>query len=218
MKKISRLSAAVLALTMALMLCACGSAGGNSGSGKSLLEHGLDVVATMEEMASSDEYVNFYTGSKEMAEIINEIGEGDYSAPAAVYKLTIDEKAIEEWAMLSGAEGLSETLKAAVTQKAVGAALITQINAQSGATTLAATSICTAGKTFVSTEASGSMVYIYAYENGCPAAVSFVEGEDHAVAATGNFILNDDFDSSSEDTIRAFFEVTGVKVESIPFD
>lgn len=213
-----RMVALVMAFALVLSLCACGVENSAKTESKTLLEHGLDVIATMEEMAGSEEYVNFYTGSKEMAEIINEIGAGDYSAPAAVYKLTIDETAIEEWTMLSGAEGLSDNLKAAVTQKAVGAALITQINAQSGATTLAATSICTAGKTFVSTEASGTMVYIFAYENGCPAAVSFVEGEDHAVAATGNFILNDGFDTSSEDTIRAFFEVTGVKVESIPLD
>ena len=145
MKK--RMIALAMSFALVLSLCACGGQ-----SGKTLLEHGLDVVATMDEMAGSDEYVNFYTGSKYMADIVKDICKGDHSSPAAVYKITMEKEAMEAWDMLGGLEGLSETLKTAMRQKAFGAALITQINAQNGATTLAATTICTAGKTFVSTE------------------------------------------------------------------
>ena len=134
-----RILAVVLAMTMTFALWACGGDSGKASGGKTLLEHGLDVVATMDEMAGSDEYINFYTGSKEMAEIVKDIGKGDHSVPVAVYKITIDEEAIEAWDMLGGLEGLSETLKTAMRQKAFGAALITQINAQNGASTLAAT-------------------------------------------------------------------------------
>ena len=83
----------MIALTMAfalvLSLCACGGQNSNTPSGKTLLEHGLDVIATMDEMADSDEYINFYTASKEMAEIVKDIGKGDHSAPTAVYKITL---------------------------------------------------------------------------------------------------------------------------------
>ena len=98
----------MIALTMAfalvLSLCACGGQNSNTPSGKTLLEHGLDVIATMDEMADSDEYINFYTASKEMAEIVKDIGKGDHSAPTAVYKITIAKEAMDAWDMLSGLE------------------------------------------------------------------------------------------------------------------
>lgn len=213
-----RILAVVLAMTMTFALCACGGDSGKASGGKTLLEHGLDVVATMDEMAGSDEYINFYTGSKEMAEIVKDIGKGDHSAPVAVYKITIDKEAIEAWDMLGGLEGLSENLKTAMRQKAFGAALITQINAQNGASTLAATTICTAGKTFVSAEGDGDAIYLYVYENACPAAVSFVRGEDNSVSASGTFILNDGFDASSHESLEAFFGETGAVIESLPIN
>ena len=216
MKK--RMIAFVMAFALVLSLGACGGENNNSGGGKTLLEHGLEVVATMDEMADSDEYINFYSGNKEMAEIVREIGKGDHSAPVAVYKITVDEKAMEAWDMLSGLEGLSETLKTAMRQKAFGAALITQINAQDGATTLAATTICTAGKTFVSTEGDGDAIYLYVYESACPAAVSFVRGEDNSVSASGTFILNDGFDASSPESLEAFFGEAGAVIESLPLN
>ena len=207
-----------LVFALALSLCACDGDSGKTSGSKTLLEHGLNIVATMDEMADSDEYINFYSGNKEMAEIVKEIGKGDHSAPVAVYKITVDEKAMEAWDMLSGLEGLSENLKAAMRQKAFGAALITQINAQNGATTLAATTICTAGKTFVSTEGDGDAIYLYVYENACPAAVSFVRGEDNSISASGTFILNDGFDTSSPESLEVFFGESGAVIESIPLN
>jgi len=213
-----RIVAITMTLALVLSLCACGGESGKAAGGKSLLEHGLDVVATMDEMAGSDEYINFYTGSKDMAEIVKEIGKGDHSTPVAVYKITIDKEAIEAWDMLGGLEGLSENLKTAMRQKAFGAALITQINAQNGASTLAATTICSAGKTFVSSEGDGDAIYLYVYENACPAAVSFVKGEDNSVSASGTFIVNDGFDTSTPESLQKFFGETGAVIESVPLN
>lgn len=216
MKK--RMSVAAMAFALAICLCACNGESGNIPSEKTLLEHGLEVVATMDEMASSERYVNFYTGSNEMAEIVKDISEGDHSKPVAVYKITVDKNAVEAWDILGGLEGLSENLKTAMRRKAFGAALITQINAQSGATTLAATTICTAGKTFVSSEGEGDMIYLYVYENACPAAVSFVRGEDNSVSASGTFILNDGFDAGSPESLEAFFGESGAVIKSVSLD
>ena len=217
MKK-RRIAVVFLMVFLAFSLCACEGQNSDKISGKTLLEHGLDVVATMDEMAGSDEYISFYSGSKELAEIVKDIGKGDHSAPVAVYKVTITKEAMDAWDMLSGLEGLSENLKTAMRQKAFGAALITQINAQSGATTLAATSVCTAGKTFVSTEGNGDAIYLYVYENACPAAVSFVRGEDDSVAATGTFLLNEELDTSNPEVLAEFFGEIGALIESVPLD
>lgn len=216
MKK--RIVAIAMAFALLLSLCACGGESTSTSEGKALLDHGLDVIATMDEMADSDEYINFYTASKDMAEIVKKIRKGDHSAPVAVYKITIAKEAIEAWDMLSGLDGLSENLKTAMRQKSFGAALITQINAQNGATTLAATTICTAGKTFVSTEGDGDAIYLYVYENACPAAVSFVRGEDNTVSASGTFILNDGFDAGSPESLEAFFGEVGAVIEEVPLD
>ena len=216
MKK--RIVAIAMAFALLLSLCACGGESTSTSEGKALLDHGLDVIATMDEMADSDEYINFYTASKDMAEIVKKIRKGDHSAPVAVYKITIAKEAIEAWDMLSGLDGLSENLKTAMRQKAFGAALITQINAQNGATTLAATTSCTAGKTFVSTEGDGDAIYLYVYENACPAAVSFVRGEDNTVSASGTFILNDGFAAGSPESLEAFFGEVGAVIEEIPLD
>ena len=110
--------ALTIAFALVLSLCACGGQNSNTTSSKTLLEHGLDVIATMDEMADSDEYINFYTASKEMAEIVKDIGKGDHSAPTAVYKITIAKEAMDAWDMLGGLEGLSESLKTAMRQKA----------------------------------------------------------------------------------------------------
>ena len=217
MKK-RRIAVVFLMVFLAFSLCACEGQSSDKISGKTLLEHGLDVVATMDEMAGSDEYISFYSGSKDLAEIVKDIGKGDHSAPVAVYKITIAKEAMDAWDMLSGLEGLSENLKTAMRQKAFGAALITQINAQSGATTLAATSVCTAGKTFVSTEGNGDAIYLYVYENACPAAVSFVRGEDDSVAATGTFLLNEELDTSNPEVLAEFFGEIGALIESVPLN
>jgi len=67
-----------MALALVLSLCACGSDGGKTSGGKTLLEHGLEIAPTMDEMADSDEYIS---GNKEMAEIVKEICKGEHSAP-----------------------------------------------------------------------------------------------------------------------------------------
>ena len=100
MKK--RIVAIAMAFALLLSLCACGGESTSTSEGKALLDHGLDVIATMDEMADSDEYINFYTASKDMAEIVKKIRKGGHSAPVAVYKITIAKEAIEAWDMLSG--------------------------------------------------------------------------------------------------------------------
>lgn len=45
----------IMSLVMAMALCACG--GGNASSGKSIYDHGLDVISLMTEAAGSELYV-----------------------------------------------------------------------------------------------------------------------------------------------------------------
>ena len=207
MKLKRRFPAAALALAMILALCACGT------KEKSLREQGLEVISLMEEMVNSKAYVQYHTGVPALLEIAADIAEGDYSRPAAVYSLTAPAELTSVWdESQQELAGLSDTLKESVLQKTFGPAMMTQINAMSGAETLAATAVCTAGKTFVCKGAEGSVTYLYVYENGYPIAVSFTEGEDDSFSASGTFILNERFDTSSQKSIASFLAESGIVV------
>ena len=76
--------AVLLSAIMLLSLCACGGETSAKTEEKSLYEHGLDVIAVMSEMTQLESYVETYTGSGEIKEIVQTIGEEDYTTPKAV--------------------------------------------------------------------------------------------------------------------------------------
>ena len=117
-------------------------------------------------------------------------------------------------AELSDLEGVSEELKNYLTQRVI-ASLMSQINAMSGVENLAASSVCTVGKTFVSENATENVIYIYTYEGTAPVAVTFTLGEDHSVSATGTFILYDGFTCGSAEEIRGIFGDITVNVTEV---
>ena len=205
-----------IGISVVLVLGVCGCGGGNS-SNKSLYEEGLEVISLMEEMASNDTYLKIYSASSEIQDIVRNAGEGDFSEPKAIYKVAISEETLLALAEITGSEateGLSDTLKGYV-QSRMNGAIINQVNATGGAATLAAASICTGGKTFVSDELTEDVIYLYTYESAVPVAISFAVGEDGAVSATGNFILYEGFNVDTEQDIKDFFEEFSVEVETI---
>ena len=117
-------------------------------------------------------------------------------------------------AELSNLEGASEELKNYLTQR-VMASLMSQINAMSGVENLAASSVCTVGKTFVSENAEENVIYIYVFEGTAPVAVTFTLGEDHTVSATGTFIFYDGFTCGSAKEIESAFSDIAVNVTEV---
>lgn len=176
------------------MLSAC-SAGDVSRKEKSLYEHGLDLIAVMDEMTENHTYTKTFSVSGEIEEIINEIAEGDYRNPDDVFEITISDENLDRMvSSLNGGGGMdemSEELKENLRQK-MFASVMTQLNGRSGAKNLAAASICTAGKSFVSKTASNDIIYFYVYDDAQPVAVTFIHGEDGAVNATATFVLYED--------------------------
>lgn len=205
----------VIVLVMVLSLSACSSK--KDGETKSLYARGLEVVALMAEMTQTEAYVDIHTGDSEIKTVIQNIGAGDYSAPKAVYAISITDEDIAAMAELGNLDGASEELKNFLMQR-VQASLMTQINAMSGVESLAATSVCAVSKTFVNEDVTENAIYLYTYENATPVAVSFTVGEDHAISASGIFVMYDAFTCGSADEIESFFgditvEVTEVQAE-----
>lgn len=212
MKKILSAVLAVIAVVMVLSFSGCSKQ--NSNTSKGLYEHGLELVAVVDEMAKNDNYTAVYTGSPRISNIIAEFGKGDYSKPQAVYKLTPKDEYLAQYQASDELSGMSEKVKEIILNKTV-AALVTQVNAMGGAENLAATTVCTAGKTFVNSEISNPItIYLYVYENGFPVAVTFTAGEDSTVSASAMFVSYSEFSTTSAENIEEFFD-GGITAEKI---
>ena len=203
----------VLVLVIILGLAACGAVKEVQES-KSLYAHGLDVVSMLSEMTRSESFIGIYTANSEIKDIILALGEHPYDTPAAVYAITIPEDVLMGMAELGNLGDASEELKSYLTQR-VMASLMSQINAMSGVENLAASSVCTVGKTFVSESATENVIYIYDYEDTAPVAVTFTLGEDHTVSASGTFIFYDGFTCGSVEEIQGVFSDIAVNVTEV---
>ena len=203
----------VLVLVIILGLAACGAAKEVKDS-KSLYSHGLDVISMLAEMTRSENFIGIYTANSEIKDIILALGGHSYETPDAVYAITVPEETLMGMAELSNLEGASEELKNYLTQR-VMASLMSQINAMSGVENLAASSVCTVGKTFVSENAEENVIYIYVFEGTAPVAVTFTLGEDHTVSATGTFIFYDGFTCGSSKEIESAFSDIAVNVKEV---
>ena len=203
----------VLVLTIILGLAACGAAK-EAKAPKSLYAHGLEVVSMLSEMTRSENFIGIYTANSEIKNIILALGESSYEQPDAVYAITVPEDTLTGMAELSNLEGASEELKRYLMQR-VMASLMSHINAMSGVENLAASSVCTVGKTFVSENATENVIYIYTYEGTAPVAVTFTLGEDHSVSATGTFIFYDGFTCGSAAEIQSVFSDIAVNVTEV---
>ncbi len=203
----------VIALIMVLSLSACSNSKDNADT-KSLYAQGLEVVQLMSEMTRTEEYVNIYTGDSKINTVIRKISTGDYSSPKAVYAISITDDNLAAMAELKNLGNASEELKNFLMQRVLGS-LITQINGMSGVENLAASSVCTVGKTFVNENAAEDVIYLYTYEDALPVAVTFTIGEGQAVSASGVFVMYDGFTCGSADEIKSFFSDITVDVTEV---
>jgi len=213
-KKIAKAAAILLSAAILFALAACGSEPAGEQE-KSLYDRGLEIVSLLSDMASSREYISLLTGGEEINRILAEAAEGDFSSPKTVYKVTAGEdffSALE--GELDSLDSLPDTLRENVRTR-LFTSVVTQINAMAGADTLAASSICTAGKTFVSSELTENVIYIYIYENAVPAAVSFSMGEGGAVSASGTLLLYDGFTAGSIEEVTQLLSQFGMTVEEV---
>ena len=171
----------IIALAAVILTTSC-----NTKNEKTLYEHGIDVIEKMDILAESPEWQKSATA--EFGAKLAEIGNGDYTSPSAVYELKFKEDVLFMQAEIAYA---SDKVKEILSPR-LPMTFISQINARGGAETLATSAMCTAGKSFVYNGFEENTMYIYCFENGISAAVSFTKGEDSSVSASGNFILNNE--------------------------
>lgn len=218
MKQTTRAAALLLALALLLGACSGRKAPAADAPEKSLYRQGQELAAEIVETAGTPDYLRLLTGDQAVLDLLAQAVEGkDYTAPQTVYRLKVPEEAVEKIMGMSDAgelDGLPQGLQKRFWEKFFRG-IPSQLNAMGGTSALAAASICAAEKTFVSTEVSEPLLYIYAYENGTPIAVTFLPGEDGAVSASGIFLFYDGLDAGSLGEYGAMLEPLGITVETI---
>lgn len=183
----------------------------------SLEVRGMQIVSMLEEIAESEEYLSIYSADPELLNIIAAFAEGDHSDPKTIYRLTLSEENVKSLCGTDVLTSLSPKLQDFLEGR-VQASIINIANARGGSTALAATSICTAGRTFVSDEISSDTIYLYTFEDAVPVAVSFTVGESSTVTATGTFLIAEELNTDSPESIREFFSELDLTVEVVSVD
>lgn len=199
-------------LFVALGLSGCG---GGKREEESLYEHGLEVVELMTEMVNNEAYVQNFTANDEILSIVKKISKGNYDVPREVYEINLGDNV--SGLLFGENEGLiaiSDQLKRVMEKKAISA-VVTQINAYGGATNLAASTVCTAGQSFVNDQLEEDIIYIYLYEEAKPVAVTFLSEGNGIVSANGCFLMLDEAESFGENELISLFEEMGGIVRKI---
>lgn len=193
-----------------ILLIALSGCAGPGNSRKSLYEHGMDVIALMEEMVGSSSYGSLMSSAAEIEQIRQTLADGDYAAPQTVYEIEFptlgDILTYAESEVTT--ESFSDSLNKLLDNRSASS-LINLINSRSGTAALATSSVYTASKTFVSSGTKESTIYLYTFQNGNPIAVVFTTGEDSTVTATGTFLMADGFDAASVEQLQALFREAG---------
>lgn len=184
-----------MVLAAALLLGGC-SAKGQENSDELMYEKGLALLNKMDEMATSQEYRKMFTSSEELVGTVEKIAQQDYSAPEAVYKLTMGEDAwkvierMEQEEMVGSLSGLSEELKAELLDRLLKS-VTNQLNAANGSAVLGATSIFTSSDSFLCKGLTDRTAYFYLYGNDCAGVVVFIPRSDGVAEATASFVINE---------------------------
>lgn len=198
MKKIFVL---VLTFLLVVTMTACGK-GSKSNHEEALLDLGIEVTKTMQEMVYAEEYISIYA-SNAFADEIVQFQAADYDSPIAVY--SVEGPSTKEILLKLGSgnidayDKLSDNLKEQLDHRASFTSVISSINAQKGTDVMALCSLLTATKYDRDVELDKSITYVYIFEEGVPIAVTFTESG----YANGQFFMLGN-NTSYEDISKVF--------------
>lgn len=201
-------------LAVVLFLTACGAK-----KEKSLYAQGLELISLMNEMTQSDSYFEMFSTAPEVKKQVEGIAEaaraGLYEKPKIVYQITADTDGLTGFLeSSSGADvnldGMSPELTAYIQSRIFGSCA-SILNSAAGVEAVAASSIYMCSKSFVCREAAENTAYLYVYEDARPVLVTFTVGENHAVSASGSYILGE----TDLESLSGLFGFSGFQVEEL---
>lgn len=211
MKKIRNI---FVVLALIGIVCLCSGCSTQKNDEKSLYAQGIEIVSLMKEMVENEDYLDIYTENEAILQHLSGAGPADPTKPKAVYEISVPEDELMQLFQLEKNTDFSDSLKSFLKARTYSA-FASELNAMGGAELLAASSICTTVKNFISTDFTGNVLYLYLYENSAPVLISFSSNSENIVTATGNFILCEAFNSRTKEDIEAFFEYISVDVKEV---
>ena len=202
---------------LSLVLCSCTAKNDSNNQpvykagseDKSLYEHGLEVVSLLDEMIRNEEYREALNSSTEISDAVSTIQNGDYSTPKAAYQITLTEDSFSQVMAMNNinSENLSNKLKEYLNKKVI-TNIVTLINARSGSTNVAVSSIYSVETSFLSDKVDENAIYIYTYESGFPVMITFVTNENGITNANGAFIMDDQFSGTTVEEVKDYVRKT----------
>ncbi len=164
------------------------------------LGRGLGLIEDMQVLINSDDMHKIYTFNNEKYDVIEKLRAVDFSTPQAVYRVDFDDR--ELFDTIFG-DNISDEVYDILGSNATSIA--SQINIQSGITSVTLASSFHVGSVFECKAVEGDMVYFYIYEDAV-VAVSFIDEEDDVCRAFASLVINENFDVSSAKSLNESLE------------
>ena len=160
----------------------------------------------MHRLANNEAYIKYCSHSDEINKQAAHIARTDYSVPRKIFAIS-HLKSIQDFEADS-------TIRTLLADKMVRT-IPSLINAQSGSTTLAATSLFVTEDVFLHNSLKESTIYLYIYEGDCSSMVLFQPHKDHIVQAYACFVIHPLLKTiHSADDVKRFFKET-IQLEGI---
>lgn len=167
---------------------------------------GLELTCQMHRLANNETYIKYCSHSDEINKLAAHIGRTDYSVPKKIFAIS-HLKSIQNFET-------DITIRTLLADKMIRT-IPSLINAQSGSTTLAATSLFVTEDVFLHNNLKESTIYLYVYEGDCSSMVLFQPRKDHIVQAHACFVIHPLLKAiHSADDVKRFFKET-IQLEGI---
>lgn len=167
---------------------------------------GLELTCQMHRLANNETDIKYCSHSDEINKLAAHIGRTDYSVPKKIFAIS-HLKSIQNFETDS-------TIRTLLADKMVRT-IPSLINAQSGSTTLAATTLFVTEDVFLHNSLKESTIYLYVYEGDCCSMVLFQPHKDHIVQAHACFVIHSLLKTiQSADDVKRFFKET-IQLEGI---
>lgn len=171
-----------------------------------LQEKGLELTCQMHRLANNETYIKYCSHSDEINKLAAHIARTDYSVPRKIFAIS-HLKSIQDFET-------DNTIRTLLADKMVRT-IPSLINAQSGSTTLAATSLFVTEDVFLHNSLKESTIYLYIYEGDCSSMVLFQPHKDQIVQAYACFVIHPLLKTiHSADDVKRFFKET-IQLEGI---
>lgn len=165
-----------------------------------LLHKGLDLIHQMHDLANDSNYVRYVTTRTEVTQRIQEFASGNYQSSYKVFAID-NLKPFTDY-LTRTAPNLDSKLYVQLYRS-----IPSLINARSGATAIAATSLLTGEDVFHSNRPEAPCIYLYCFPKGINCMVLFIPQSEKIVQAYASWIINRQLGQIEKaDDVETFFK------------